>query len=165
MPWHFSDDLRYFNKVTINNICIMGSTTAKDLGKPLYYRDNIVISSNDECVELGKNLPNYKYNKFIVVRSFDDALEKANELSATNKEIFIIGGSKLFNEALKSDKLDKIYYTNINKSFDCDNFVEPILDRDDMIYNIVNKIQIPTTDNIFHTELTFYLITKKNIIK
>jgi len=163
MPWHFSDDLRYFNKVTINNICIMGSTTAKDLGKPLYERDNIVISSNDDCAELGKNLPSYKYNKFIIVRNIDDALEKANELSTPNKEIFIIGGSKLFNEALRSDKLDKIYYTHINKSFECDNFIEPILDRDDMIYNIVKKIQIPNTDNSLETELTFYLITKKNL--
>ena len=49
IPWYFTEDLKYFNKITINNICIMGSTTAKDLGKPLKNRINIVISSNDDC--------------------------------------------------------------------------------------------------------------------
>lgn len=156
MPWHFTDDLKHFNKVTLNNICIMGSTTAKDLGKPLRKRDNIVISSNDDCIDLGKNLPGYDNNDFIIVRNFESALIKANELAIFDKEIFIIGGSKLFNEALKSDKLDKIYYTHINQSFDCDNFVDPILDRDDMIYEIINQIKVP--NNI---ELTFYLISIK----
>ena len=49
----------------------MGSTTAKDLGKPLYNRDNIVISSNDDCNDLGKLLPDYNYNDFIIVRNFE----------------------------------------------------------------------------------------------
>jgi dihydrofolate reductase len=162
MPWYFSDDLKHFNKITSNNICIMGSTTAKDLGKPLKNRYNIVISSNDDCIDLGKNLPNYNNNDFIIVRNFESAIEKANNLSINNKEIFIIGGSKLFNEALKSDRLDKIYYTHINQSFDCDNFIDPILDRDDMKYEIINKIKVPSTiDQICDIELTFYLITKK----
>jgi dihydrofolate reductase len=159
MPWYFSEDLKHFNLTTINNICIMGSTTAKDLGKPLYNRDNIVISSNDNCAELGKNLPSYEYNKFIIVRSLDDALEKANELAISDKEIFIIGGSRLFNEALKSDKLDKIYYTYINQSFDCDNFIDPILNRDNMIYNVIKKINVSNTFGGSDIGLTFYLIT------
>jgi dihydrofolate reductase len=167
MPWHFTDDLKHFNKVTLNNICIMGSTTAKDLGKPLCNRDNIVISSNDDCIDLGKNLPNYNYNDFIIVRNFESALKRATELSIYGKEIFIIGGSKLFNEALKSDKLDKIYYTHINQSFDCDNFINPILDRNDMKYEIINKIKVSSTsmisriNNIDEVELTFYLISAK----
>jgi dihydrofolate reductase len=163
MPWYFPDDLKFFNATTINNICIMGSTTAKDLGKPLYNRDNIVISSNDECKDLGKLLPDYNYNDFIIVRNFEEALNKAKELAILDKEIFVIGGSRLFNEALQSDKLDKIYYTHINKSFDCDNFVTSILGREDMTYTILNKIKTITKNNtlVGEVELTFYLIKKK----
>ena len=106
MPWYFSEDLKHFNNITLNNICIMGSKTAKDLGKPLYNRDNIVISSNDDCANLSTDT-----NDFIIVRNIDDALKKADQLSTPFKEIFIIGGSRLYNETLKSDKLDKIYYT------------------------------------------------------
>jgi len=168
MPWYFPDDLKFFNHTTLNNICIMGSTTAKDLGKPLYNCDNIVISSNDDCKDLGKLLPDYNYNDFIIVRNFEQALNKAKELAILDKEIFVIGGSRLFNEALQSDKLDKIYYTQINKSFDCDNFVSSILDRDDMKYTIFNKIKTISINNqkvvntIGEVELTFYLIKKKN---
>ena len=154
MPWYFTDDLKFFNKTTLNHICIMGSTTAKDLGKPLYKRDNIVISSN------------YNNNDFIIVRNFEEALKKANELATLDKEIFVIGGSRLFNEAIKSDKLDKIYYTHINKSFGCDNFVKPILGRDDMVYEVINKITTVNKseqdgDTIGEVELTFYLIRRK----
>ena len=164
MPWYFTDDLKFFNKTTLNHICIMGSTTAKDLGKPLYKRDNIVISSNDDCKDLGKTASNYNNNDFIIVRNFEEGLKKAHEIASYEKEIFVIGGSRLFNEAIKSNKLDKIYYTHINKSFGCDNFVKPILGRDDLVYEVLNKITTvnkgeQVVDSVGEVELTFYLIT------
>ena len=143
IPWKFKEDSQFFYKITKNNVCIMGSTTAKDLGKPLINRINIVISSNDDCKKLG----------FIVVRTLEDAIVEASKY---DKEIFIVGGSRLYNQGLESNILDKIYYTHINKSFDCDNFVNPILNRDDMIYEIINKLEYDTNEI-----LTFYLITKK----
>ena len=150
IPWHIPQDLKFFNKITKHNICIMGSTTAKDLGKPLRDRINIVISSNDDCKDLGKSDPNYNNNDFIIVRNFEDAIKLIN----SEKEIFIIGGSRLYNEALKSDKLNKIYYTHINQSYGCDNFVDSILNKDDFKYEIIDKIQKESQ------EITFYLITK-----
>jgi dihydrofolate reductase len=146
IPWHIPQDLKFFNKITKHNICIMGSTTAKDLGKPLRDRINIVISSNDDCKQIN--------NDFIIVRNFEDAIEKSNTLTESDKEIFVIGGSRLYNEALKSDKLNKIYYTNINQSWGCDNFVEPLLNKDDFNYEIIDKIQLD------QVEVIFYLITK-----
>ena len=65
----------------------------------------------------------------------------AHNYAFPDKEIFIVGGSRLYNEALKSDKLDKIYYTHINQSFECDNFVDPILNRENMNYKIIDKIK------------------------
>lgn len=164
--WHFSEDLKFFNKITINNVCIMGSTTAKDLGKPLRDRINIVISSNDDCKDLGKTRVNYDSNDFIIIRNLEEALQEAYKFAYPFKEIFIVGGSRLYNEALNHSMLNKIYYTHINQSFDCDNFVEPILNRDNMTYEILNKIKydrvdIENNNNIYrNVELTFYLITK-----
>jgi dihydrofolate reductase len=153
IPWKFKEDLHFFYKTTKNNICIMGSTTAKDLGKPLINRINIVISSNDEC----NNLCNDD-NKFIVVRNLEDAIKEASKY---DKEIFIVGGSRLYNEVLESVVLDKIYYIHINKSFGCDNFVNPLLDRDDMSYEIIDTIKYDSYKILTNVELTFYLITKK----
>jgi dihydrofolate reductase len=166
IPWHIPEDLKFFSKITKYNICIMGSTTAKDLGKPLRDRINIVISSNDDCKDLGKSDPNYNNNDFIIVRNFEEAIKKADILSESEKEIFVIGGSRLYNEALKSDKLSKIYYTHINQSCGCDNFVEPILGMNDFKYEIIDKIQkehielINKINILLKVEVTFYLITK-----
>lgn len=169
IPWHFSEDLKFFNKITINQVCVMGSTTAKDLGKPLRDRINIVISSNDDCKDLGKSRSDYDGNDFIIVRNIENALTIANNHALPDKEIFIVGGSRLYNELLNHSKLNKIYYTYINQSFDCDNFVEPILNKDDMTYEILDKVKYDRVDiknsiNIYrNVELTFYLITKTNI--
>jgi dihydrofolate reductase len=168
IPWHFTEDLKFFNKTTVNNICIMGSTTAKDLGKPLRNRINIVISSNDECKDLGKLRPDYDGNDFIVQRCMEDALKEAYNHGYPHKEIFIVGGTRLYNEALNSGMLNKIYYTHINQSFDCDNFVEPLLNRDDMTYEILDKIKYDkvniknSNETYTNVELTFYLISKIN---
>lgn len=88
--------------------------------------------------------------------TLEAGLERARNMSYPGKEIFVCGGSGLYNEALKHPKLDKIYYTHINKSYDTDNIVDPILNRDDMIYDVLNKI---TVNNV---ELTFYLIIPKH---
>ena len=164
IPWHFTEDLKYFNKITTNNICIMGSTTAKDLGKPLKNRINIVISSNDDCKDLGKDKLNYEGNDFIITRNFEESLKEASKYD--EKEVFIVGGSRLYNEVLKTNLINKIYYNRINKSFGCDNFVKPILGRNDMVYEIINKITTVNKseqegDTIGEVELTFYLIRRK----
>jgi dihydrofolate reductase len=132
----------------------MGRKTAVNLCEPLPDRDNIVVSSKDDLLE-----------GFIVVRTFDEALKRAEMISRSNKEIFVIGGSRLFNMALDLDILGKIYYTHINKSFKCDNFVKPILDRDDYDYTILETKTVWPVDNlnainlVGKVNLTFYLIT------
>ena len=165
MPWNFPVDLKFFNKITLNNVCIMGSTTAKDLGKPLRDRVNIVISS-EELDQLRKD---YSDNDFIITRSFEEALKEANkQCYRSDKEIFIIGGSRLYNETLQSPNLDKIYYTHINKSFGCDNFIKyPLLELDNCKYEVLDKVKIDKLELLdrieimTNVELTFYLITKK----
>jgi dihydrofolate reductase len=99
-----------------------------------------------------------------MIINLEDAIKEASKY---DKEIFIVGGSRLYNEVLESSRLDKIYYTHINKSFGCDNFVNPILDRDDMTYEIIDTIKYDRIDIenpykiLTNVVLTFYLITKK----
>ena len=44
MPWHISEDLRYFKNVTSGHPVIMGRNTYESIGKPLPNRTNIVLS-------------------------------------------------------------------------------------------------------------------------
>jgi dihydrofolate reductase len=154
IPWHYPVDMKFFNRTTtsydkddniVQNVCIMGAKTALDLKTGLKNRHNIVISSKGAF-----------WGDFKQEYTLEAGLERARNMSYPGKEIFVCGGSKLYNEALKHPKLDKIYYTHINKSYDTDNIVDPILNRDDMIYDVLNKI---TVNGV---ELTFYLIIPKH---
>jgi len=152
LPWKISEDLKFFNKITTSssnnkqNIVIMGLNTAKEIGKPLKDRYNIVLSSKE-------NLEN-----FIMMKSLDDAFEHIKKIEYN--EIFIIGGSKLFDFALTHTYLDKIYFTQINKNYNCDNFVIPILNRNNMKYNIIERKKCDDKNTNEEIELIFYLITK-----
>ena len=44
LPWHFSEDLKFFKKLTLNSTVVMGRKTFDSIGKPLPKRKNIVIS-------------------------------------------------------------------------------------------------------------------------
>ena len=79
MPWHLSDDLKNFKKITINNTIIMGRLTYDSIGRPLPKRKNIVLS---------RSLVDPKVTVL-------DNLEEALNVSRNEKEIFIIGGADL----------------------------------------------------------------------
>lgn len=145
IPWYYPEDLKHFNTTTTNHIIIMGRNTADELKKPLPYRQNIVITSNKS----------YR-DGFIIVHSLDEALIKARQITINeNTKIFICGGSTIYNQCLKSDMLEKIYYTHINKSYGCNIFVDPILNNPNMIYKIMKQSLI---DGV---ELTYYEIELK----
>jgi dihydrofolate reductase len=94
LPWHSSEDLKYFKRITSNNVVIMGRKTYESIGKALPNRVNIVISNTT------------KFDDAITVNSFHEAL---NEASKYNKEIFVIGGASLYEQVLKD--ANKLYIT------------------------------------------------------
>ena len=161
LPWYFPEDAAFFEQTTINHVCIMGRRTAIDLKDPLKDRDNIVITQQVDDPRL---------QSFTVATSFYQALQLAitKAKPIIGKQIFIIGGSRLFNEALSpsyKQNLDKIYYLHISKSFHCDNFIrEPILNRSDAITTILDTKNVKSIDTINainkvgDVTLTFYLI-------
>ena len=105
LPWHISEDLKYFRRVTSGHPIIMGRKTFESIGKVLPGRLNIVISRNRELVIAGAS----------VVGSLDDALLLAN---STN--VFVIGGSEIFKLALP--RAHRLYITMINHVYPGDAF-------------------------------------------
>lgn len=159
IPWNIKEDMNFFKDITSHysfddesnrNTLIMGKNTADSLGKPLPNRHNILITSG----------PSF-YNRFIIERTFDSALERAQRISYPGKEIFVIGGSRLYNESLKSPYLDKIFLTYINKNYNCDNMVEKLLDRDDMVYTVLDKKTVIDKNSNEYVDITFYMIIPK----
>lgn len=106
IPWHIPDDLKRFKLFTTGHAVIMGRKTFQSLGQPLPNRTNIVISHD------------FKHGGAIVVPSLEEAIKKAKEIE--EEEIFIIGGGKVYAEALPL--IDRLYVTTIDQKVDGDAF-------------------------------------------
>lgn len=94
LPWYSSEDLKYFKRITSDNVVIMGRKTYESIGKALPNRVNIVISNTTT------------FDDVITVNSFHEALDEASKY---NKEIFVIGGASLYEKVLND--AEKLYLT------------------------------------------------------
>ncbi len=110
MPWHISDDLKYFKRVTFGKCVIMGRKTWESLGcKPLPGRDNIVISRS-----LSADSRQESPSRLHFVRSLESALDLALTIAseAGQTEVFIIGGGNIYSQAL--GKASRVYLTQVH---------------------------------------------------
>ena len=104
MPWHLSDDLKNFKKLTLGKTVIMGRLTYDSIGKPLPNRKNIVLS---------RSLKDKQVN---VLSSVEEALD----ITSSEEEVFIIGGQDIYLQTIK--KATKLYITMINSEIEGDKF-------------------------------------------
>lgn len=86
IPWHIPADLAHFKALTWGQTVIMGRRTYESIGRPLPGRRNIVVSTTLQSLE-----------GCSAAGSLQEALHLASE---TGGEIFIIGGARLYEEAL-----------------------------------------------------------------
>lgn len=121
LPWHLPADLAYFNKTTVGNgknAVIMGRLTWESLPlihRPLEKRINIIITRNHTYA-----LPEGVFR----TESLEEALRIASR--CVPKEIFVIGGSQIFYNAIQHPNCAKIYLTEIDGDFNCDAFFPKI---------------------------------------
>ncbi len=126
LPWQISEDLKRFKEVTLGHPVIMGRKTFESiynrLKKPLPGRQNIVISSqlnNMEDVTIARNL------------------QKAIDAADVSNEIFIIGGARVFEEAIKKQLADRMYVTYVDTEVEGDTFFLPY---DETNWKLVEKM-------------------------
>lgn len=103
LPWHYSEDLKYFKKVTMGHPIIMGRIVFEELGeKPLPGRENIVLSRSRD------------YDHVPTFAGFSDAMEYVGD-----EEIaFLIGGGEIFRQFM--DRVDKLFVTEIHQEYEGD---------------------------------------------
>ena len=106
LPWNLPVDLAHFTAVTLRKPIIMGRRTFESLGRPLPYRRNIVITQQDNLILEGCD----------VFHSLDSALNALIQ----EREIMIIGGARIFGEALS--KANKMILTIIDYTFKGDTY-------------------------------------------
>lgn len=113
LPWQrHDDDMAWFRKTTMDNVIVMGSKTWSSIGsKPLPKRKNIVITKNGV---IGNP-------DMILSGSIISILGKL-EHDHPNKEIFVIGGANIYQQALPY--CDFIYMTKFKEAYECDTYID-----------------------------------------
>ena len=106
IPWFIRGELKRFKDITMGHNVVMGRKTFESIGKILEGRRNIIISNNKS----------FQADGAIVENSLDLALSQCDK----DKDIFIIGGSTIYEMALSC--CDYLYLTVIHKSFPGDTY-------------------------------------------
>ncbi len=118
-PWHLTDDMKHFRKITTGHTVIMGRGNYDHLmlriGKMLPNRRSIVVTRN----------PNFTAPGVEVAHSLEEAFALAH---ADTEEVFIIGGAQMFESALPF--VGRIYLTEIDVTMDGDAYF-PVLNEDE----------------------------------
>ncbi len=112
LPWHLSDDLKNFKKITTGHTLIMGRKTFDSIGKALPNRLNMVLTSKPEKV--------LSYD-VCLYNDLEKALKKARMF---DNEIFIIGGASLYRQTLSI--ADKLIITHVDYHGKADTFFPEI---------------------------------------
>jgi dihydrofolate reductase len=103
LPWHISEDLKRFKRLTVGHAVLMGRKTFESMGKPLSDRRNVVLTS--------KTIPGVESYSTIAA-----ALVALKE----EEKIFVIGGGKIFEQFL--DRVDELHLTLVDIDVDGDTF-------------------------------------------
>jgi len=107
LPWHLSDDLRHFKRVTMGSAMIMGRRTFESLPGPLPGRRHIVLTRDLHWQAEGAD----------VARSPEEALASAGIA------VSIIGGVEIF--ALFEPLADRVELTEVRGAPEGDTFLPP----------------------------------------
>ncbi|HCV43862.1 MAG TPA: hypothetical protein DGH68_10300 [Bacteroidetes bacterium] len=109
LPWHISDDLKRFKRLTVGQAVLMGRKTWESLGQPLPNRRNIVITSS----------PIKDVECYPSINSALDALKD-------QAKVFIIGGAQVY--AALFDQADELYLTFVDQEMEGDAYFPPFED-------------------------------------
>jgi dihydrofolate reductase len=116
LPWHLSEDLRHFKRVTMGKPIVMGRKTFESIGRPLPGRTNIVITRRED----------YRAEGVRVVAGLDDALRLAEDIALIDgvQELMVIGGAEIYAAALP--RAQRLYLTEVHADVAGDAVLPPV---------------------------------------
>lgn len=138
LPWRLRSEMDFFTRITSTvldsapglagdeqvkkNAVIMGTRTYMSIPpsfRPLKNRVNVVLSRTINEAPAGVEF---------LFRSLDEAVKKLSEVPNID-QLYVIGGSEVYNESVARSDCDLIFLTKIDADFDCDRFF-PSIDLD-----------------------------------
>ena len=100
LPWRIPGELKWFKKITMGHIIVMGRKTWDSLPGALPGRENWILSRS-----------NFSSNNCLVFNSFDQI-----EKEASDRTIFIIGGGEIYSSFIS--KCEELFITEVLQIID-----------------------------------------------
>ena len=118
IPWYLPADLKRFKTLTMGHHLVMGRKTFESINVPLPGRKIVVLSRSVD----------FQVDDCLIAHSLQDAFRLAK--TAGEREVFVIGGSEVFSEALPI--ADHLYLTRVHATVESDRAF-PFIDEEDWI--------------------------------
>ncbi|CCH46642.1 putative dihydrofolate reductase-thymidylate synthase [Wickerhamomyces ciferrii] len=149
LPWKLRNEMKYFKNVTTNkssssstnskNAVIMGRKTWDSIPskfRPLPDRYNVILTKQDPTSF--EPIENVKYSNNI-----DDTIKNLLNDDSIN-QIFIIGGSEIYNNSITNNLVDNLLITEINHLKSNEIEMDTFLNKDYILNNFTktNKIEL-----------------------
>ena len=146
LPWHLSEDLKYFKRMTQGCPVIMGRTTYFSLPfHPLKGRKNIVLNLG------GDPIP-----EATCVYSFDEAFAEAEK--EQSEKSFVMGGASVYKAAI--NMMDKLYITHVHTTVPGADAFFPEIDPE--IWQVESKSETFTDEETGY-RFEFVVYSRKNV--
>jgi dihydrofolate reductase len=136
LPWHISEDLRRFRRLTTGHVLILGRKTFESIGsRPLIGRILVVVSRREIATQKGVERAG----------SVEEALALAKKISEAGgcDEIFVAGGAEIYRQTLPV--ADRLHLTLIEEDFPGDAYFP---DYDPAQWTLVEREDHGPTDDV-----------------
>ena len=149
LPWHLPKDLQYFKQQTLGKPMIMGRLTFESFKRPLPKRDHIILSKTPRV---------FSFDRCYHTSSFDQALALSTQLNLNSGRPMVIGGAKLYAQALHHTHCHTLWLTVLHANFDGDTYFPESLDSlQTKGWKIISQTTEPADDQ-HYCRYTFFQI-------
>ncbi len=147
IPWHLPEDFKWFRKMTLGHLVVMGRKTFEGLGQPLPNRKNLVLTRHPQRLikqhpeifgqyhewrggQYLKRAHQFRFTRLGETQETEififKSLDKLNPEEFPN-DIFICGGAEIYAQALP--RCSDLYLTLVKREVAGDTFFPPFESR------------------------------------
>jgi dihydrofolate reductase len=118
MPWHISDDFKYFKKMTLGHPLVMGRSTFDSLGgKPLPGRFTYVLTTDETKLKT----PPTDLFRYVSMELLLALFNQDLTWQLQRNDLWVCGGARVYKELLP--QCDQIYMSHIMECYEGDTFM------------------------------------------
>ncbi len=121
IPWRLPEDFKWFKRMTVGQVVVMGRKTFQSIGNPLPDRTTLILSRHEF--------------QFPGVQTISDLGQI--DLVRETREVFICGGAQVYEEALPL--CSDLYLTLVKRVVEGDVFFPKFEDRFEFCEQIADK--------------------------